>query len=147
VGASALLAAGAFLALWAVAAVAARVDHLAKRGEGQVRWALFAALAALATAVGALALAPSLGDRVLRALVELAGVAAMLLSVLAVNLASRAGERRWARVAAPRGALATAILAVTLASLSLSRLSAPGSDARALLRREVTLVQTLVRGE
>jgi hypothetical protein len=147
VGAGAALVLASFGVLWAIVGAAARIDHLAKRGAGQVRWAVLGAVVAAAAGVGLLALARAAADSAsLRALAELCGLSFMVLAIAGLSLAARAGERRWARVAAPRGALAVALVAVTVGALALTALTRPErAPARAMLRREIALVHALDR--
>jgi hypothetical protein len=139
-----------FLVLWAVMAAAARVDHLAKRGEGQVRWAVGGALLGLGAAAGVRLGAGQLArdPHALRLLAEVLSFGACLLAVLSATWAMRAGERRWARLAAPSGAAAITLLAVCAAALALTSLRAPGAvGTRQQLERQDALVDVLISDE
>ncbi len=130
-----------YYALWGLLETAERIDRAARQGQGRIGPALLAALG-LGGAGAALrfvdaGVSPfafsSETEQVLRLLVALGSVGLWMLAVLAGSKAARAGERRWGRLAAPRGALAVAIVAFTVGAFALSHLQRP----EALARREL----------
>jgi hypothetical protein len=62
--------------------------------------------------------------------VDLMILGSWMLAVLAGVTGSRAEPRRWAKLAAPKGALAVAIVAASLAALALSGLRGQDGEAR-----------------
>jgi MFS family permease len=125
--------------LWGMFACAERIDLAARRGEGRIGPALLAALllGAAGTAmrfadVGAGAPASD-AEHSLHLAAALGSLGLWTLAVLAASKAARAGERRWGKLAAPRAALAVAVLTVTLGALALAHLRGP----EAALRREL----------
>jgi hypothetical protein len=142
VGAGIGLITSVFGALWIVTAAGARIELRLHQGQGQIRWALAGAVVAVVAGVACLGAATRFGgDPVLRAVIEAVGVGFMILAVSALSLGARAGERRWARLAAPRGAAAVAIVAVMAGAWSLTMLSRPErADVFGAIRREVALV-------
>lgn len=124
VGAALVLTLATYVGWRVVFELAARLELDAKRGEGQVRWAVAAAVALVAVGVGLYVADQRLLVRRYRffhVALELMVFGAFELAVLAASLGARAGERRWARVAAPRGALAVALAALTLGAFGLGR--------------------------
>jgi len=140
--------------LWGMFACAERIDLAARRGEGRIGPALLAALllGAAGTAlrfcdVGAGAPATD-AEQSLHVAAALGALGSWLLAVLAASKAARAGERRWGRLAAPRAALAVAVLTVTLGALALAQLRGPEAAARReLLRGRDALVGTVAVGD
>lgn len=114
------LLAGAFVLLLTVTHAAARLEHLARRGAGQGGWALGAALLLIGLAAGAYAAGQGTELRI-RVGLELVAFGLLELAILAVSLGAHAGERRWGRMAAPRGAIAFALVAITAGAFGLSR--------------------------
>jgi hypothetical protein len=140
-GGAVLSCVAAHYLLWGMFAVAEKIDLAARRGEGRIGPALAAALVLGAAGtvlrfadvgVGAPA---SDAEHSLHLATALGSLALWMLAVLAASKAARAGERRWGKLAAPRAALAVAVLTVTLGALALAQLKGPDAAARRELLR------------
>jgi hypothetical protein len=129
VGAGAL--AVLFLILWMCLRIAHAIDWRARRGEGEMGPAAATSIGLLLLAVAARALsdAPTRGTSLALA-VTAAGLGLWMGSVYWASRVAKASERRWGRLAAPRSALALAVVVVTAATWSLSDLGKPESGAR-----------------
>jgi hypothetical protein len=122
VGAVALAAllAASFAALLVVFEVGARLELRVRQGEGDVRGIAIATAALLALGLVVSMIGGSSLGR------ELCAFGVFELAVLAASMAARAGERRWARMAAPKGALAFLFVAVAAGAFALQAVGDQG---------------------
>ena len=144
----------AYFLVWGVLAAADRIDLAARRGQGRIGPALAAALVLAAAATGLRVwdvgehARDSDAMRTLQVASALGSLCLWMLAVLAASKAARAGERRWGRLAAPRTALALAVVVLSLGVLALGHLRHPDALARReLLRGHDVLVGRVAVGD